>query len=68
MLAAKLDEFFATQETGRARGAYWLTIHEMTEARDVRMGQYGHSNQPSHHIIYMYAYAGAAWQTQEKVA
>jgi predicted alpha-1,2-mannosidase len=66
-LAAKLDEFFATQETGRARGAYCRTIHEMTEARDVRMGQYGHSNQPSHHIIYMYAYAGAAWRTQEKV-
>ena len=66
-LAAKLDEFFSTQETGRARGAYWRTIHEMTEARDVRMGQYGHSNQPSHHIIYMYAYAGAVWQAQAKV-
>jgi hypothetical protein len=66
-LAAKLDEFFATPETGRARGAYWRAIHEMAEARDVRMGQYGHSNQPSHHIIYMYAYAGTAWQTQVKV-
>lgn len=66
-LAAKLDEFFATQETGRARGAYWKTIHEMLEARDVRMGQYGHSNQPSHHIPYMYTYAGAAWATQAKV-
>jgi hypothetical protein len=39
----------------------------MTEARDVRMGQYGHSNQPSHHIIYMYAHAAAAWRVQEKV-
>ncbi|HEX2133830.1 MAG TPA: GH92 family glycosyl hydrolase, partial [Actinophytocola sp.] len=66
-LAARLDEFFATPETGRARGAYWRTIHEMPEARDVRMGQYGHSNQPSHHIAYMYAYAGALWRTQEKV-
>jgi predicted alpha-1,2-mannosidase len=66
-LVAKLDEFFATPETGRARGAYCRTIHEMTEARDVRMGQYGHNNQPSHHIPYMYAYAGAAWRTQEKV-
>ena len=28
------------------------------EARDVRMGQYGHSNQPSHHIIWMYDEAG----------
>ncbi|TDV43668.1 GH92 family glycosyl hydrolase [Actinophytocola oryzae] len=66
-LAAKLDEFFATAETGRSRGAYRRTIHEMTEARDVRMGQYGHSNQPSHHIIYMYAHAGQAWRIQEKV-
>ncbi len=66
-LAAKLDEFFATPETGRARGRYWRAIHEMAEARDVRMGQYGHSNQPSHHIPYMYAYAGALWRTQEKV-
>jgi predicted alpha-1,2-mannosidase len=66
-LLARLDEFFATPETGRARGAYRRTIHEMTEARDVRMGQYAHSNQPSHHIIYMYAYTGAAWRIQEKV-
>jgi predicted alpha-1,2-mannosidase len=66
-LTAKLDEFFATPETGRARGRYWRPIHEMAEARDVRMGQYGHSNQPSHHIPYMYAYTGALWRTQEKV-
>ena len=66
-MAAKLDEFFAVPETGRARGKYWRAIHEMAEARDVRMGQYGHSNQPSHHIPYMYAYTGALWRTQEKV-
>jgi predicted alpha-1,2-mannosidase len=66
-MTAKLDEFFATPETGRARGKYWRAIHEMAEARDVRMGQYGHSNQPSHHIPYMYAYSGALWRTQEKV-
>ena len=66
-LLAKLDEFFATPESGRNKGAYLRSIHEMTEARDVRMGQYGHSNQPSHHVIYMYAYAGAAWRIQEKV-
>jgi predicted alpha-1,2-mannosidase len=66
-LAAKLDEFFATPETARFPGSYHSVIHEMTEARDVRMGQYGHSNQPSHHIIYMYAYAGQPWKVQEKV-
>nr|WP_296072355.1 GH92 family glycosyl hydrolase [uncultured Actinoplanes sp.] len=63
-LAAKLDEFFATPETAAFPGAYGGTIHEMLEARDVRMGQYGHSNQPSHHIIYMYDYAGQPWKTQ----
>ncbi len=33
----------------------------------MRMGQYGHSNQPSHHIIYMYDYAGEPWKAQDKV-
>src|SRR5574341_389336 len=66
-LADKLDEFFATPETARFHGSYGGTIHEMDEARDVRMGQYGHSNQPSHHITYMYDYAGQPWKTQAKV-
>ena len=65
-LARKLDEFFATPETALYPGFYGGTIHEMLEARDVRMGQYGHSNQPSHHIIYMYDYAGQPWKTQAK--
>ncbi|MDT7802045.1 MAG: hypothetical protein QOI78_5478, partial [Actinomycetota bacterium] len=42
-------------------------IHEMTEARDVRMGQYGHSNQPSHHIPYIYNLAGAPAKAQRVV-
>jgi hypothetical protein len=39
----------------------------MTEARDVRMGQYGHSNQVAHHATYMYDAASQPWKTQEKV-
>lgn len=65
-LAAKLDEFFSIPEMAAPR-ANGSIIHEMREARDVRMGQYGHSNQPSHHIIYMYNYAGQPWKAQEKV-
>jgi len=65
-LARKLDSFF--NEDGRfGTGDYGGVIHEMIEARDVRMGQYGHSNQPSHHIIYMYDLAGQPWKTQDKV-
>ncbi|MGH3716329.1 MAG: GH92 family glycosyl hydrolase [Micromonosporaceae bacterium] len=66
-LAEKLDRFFATPETATFPGHYGGTIHEMLEARDVRMGQYGHSNQPSHHIPYMYNYAGQPSKTQAAV-
>ncbi|WP_216216951.1 GH92 family glycosyl hydrolase [Amycolatopsis aidingensis] len=66
-LAAKLDEFFATRETGLRPGTYGGVIHEMTEARDIRLGQYGHSNQPSHHIPYVYYHAGAPAKAQRIV-
>ena len=57
-LGAKLDTFFSTPETAQFPGSYGGTIHEMLEARDVRLGQWGLSNQLSHHIPYMYDYAG----------
>lgn len=31
------------------------------------IGQYVHGNQPSHHVAYLYDYAGAPWKTQERV-
>ncbi|WP_051938861.1 GH92 family glycosyl hydrolase [Luteibacter sp. 9135] len=65
-LAAKLDQFFSTPGTFDV-GDYGDVIHEMLEARDVRMGQYGHSNQPSHHIIWMYDEAGQPWKTEDKL-
>ncbi|MEU8236482.1 GH92 family glycosyl hydrolase [Actinoplanes sp. NPDC048967] len=66
-LAKKLDKFFATPETATFYGSYGGPIHEMYEARDVRMGQWGFSNQPSHHIPYMYDYAGQPYQAQKLV-
>ena len=64
-LAAKLDSLFNTQcQDYRIESSM---IHEEMEAREVKMGLYGHSNQPSHHIPYMYNYAGQPWKTQEKV-
>jgi predicted alpha-1,2-mannosidase len=30
-------------------------------------GYYNHGNEPSHHIAYLYDYAGAPWKTQEHV-
>jgi predicted alpha-1,2-mannosidase len=30
-----------------------------------RIGEYWHGNEPSHHIIFLYDYAGQPWKTQE---
>ncbi|GGK94731.1 putative alpha-1,2-mannosidase [Curtobacterium luteum] len=57
---AALDTFFATAETGATErsGSYGFPIHEMTEARDVRMGMLGMSNQPAHHIPFFPMFTG----------
>ncbi len=31
------------------------------------IGQYAHGNEPSHHVAYLFNYAGAPWRTQEVV-
>ncbi|MDR6572068.1 putative alpha-1,2-mannosidase [Curtobacterium sp. 320] len=57
---AALDAFFTTPETGATvrSGSYGFPIHEMTEARDVRMGMLGLSNQPAHHIPFFPMFTG----------
>lgn len=39
-------------------GMYGREIHEMSEMAAVDFGQYAHSNQPSHHALYMFTAAG----------
>ncbi|HPE87295.1 MAG: GH92 family glycosyl hydrolase [Bacteroidales bacterium] len=55
----KLDELFSTnsETTGR-------------EQADITglIGQYAHGNEPSHHMAYLYSYAGKPWKTQERVS
>ncbi|MDM4762206.1 GH92 family glycosyl hydrolase [Galbitalea sp. SE-J8] len=63
-LERKLDAFFATPERADRPGWYPETIHEMVEARDIRMGMFGLSNQPAHHIPFMYAFTDAPHKTQ----
>ncbi|MFC7620324.1 GH92 family glycosyl hydrolase [Microlunatus sp. GCM10028923] len=68
-LRAKLDAFFGTDETAAedVKGDYRHVIHEMTEARNIRLGMLGLSNQPAHHIPYFYLHAGAPERTQQLV-
>lgn len=60
---AKLDEML-TMEPVFDTGTYWQEIHEMTEMAAVDFGQYAHSNQPVHHVLYLYTAAGKPWKTQ----
>jgi predicted alpha-1,2-mannosidase len=56
--ARKLDALFSadSKTTGR-------------EQADITglVGQYAHGNEPSHHIAYLYAFAGQPWKTQAMV-
>ncbi|MEO7587479.1 MAG: GH92 family glycosyl hydrolase [Arachnia sp.] len=63
-LRTHLDALFAEPETAEARfaGSYGMVIHEQREARAQRSGQCAISNQPAHHIPYMYAFTDQPWR------
>ncbi|MBV9216145.1 MAG: GH92 family glycosyl hydrolase [Acidobacteria bacterium] len=56
--AAKLDELFTTTDK--------LAGREQPDITGL-IGQYAHGNEPSHHIAYLYDYAGQPWKTQKYV-
>jgi len=62
----KLDSLFLLPPKFSV-GHYRREIHEMTEMVACKMGQYAHGNQPVHHVLYLYAYAGQPWKTQKWV-
>lgn len=43
---------------------------DYSHAEDIAglIGQYIHGNEPSHHVAYLYSYAGQPWRTQERLA
>jgi putative alpha-1,2-mannosidase len=55
---AKLDELFTTSDK--------LSGREQADLTGL-IGQYAHGNEPSHHIAYLYNYAGEPWKTQKYV-
>ncbi len=60
---AKLDQMMVEPPRYDV-GSYGNEIHEMTEMSVTHFGQYGHGNQPVHHILYLFAAAGQPWKTQ----
>ena len=63
-LRRHLDALFAEPETADERfgGAYGTVIHEQREARALRSGMCAISNQPAHHIPYMYGFTDQPWR------
>jgi predicted alpha-1,2-mannosidase len=53
----KLDELFTTAST--------LPKNAPPDIAGL-VGQYAHGNEPSHHIAYLYVYAGQPWKTQSR--
>jgi predicted alpha-1,2-mannosidase len=56
--ARKLDALFAADSRTTGRDQADITG---------LVGQYAHGNEPSHHIAYLYAFAGQPWKTQAMV-
>ncbi|MCG9760251.1 GH92 family glycosyl hydrolase [Pseudoalteromonas sp. Isolate6] len=56
---ARLDALFDTH----------LSEEMIKEHEDIAglIGNYAHGNEPSHHIAYLYNYAGKPWRTQERI-
>lgn len=54
---AKLDTLFTTSSEIKS------TVADITGL----IGQYAHGNEPGHHTVYLYNYAGAPWKTQYMV-
>jgi predicted alpha-1,2-mannosidase len=56
---AKLDAMFD----------FDVSTLDYSHAEDISgmIGQYIHGNEPSHHVAYLYVYAGAPWRTQERL-
>ena len=50
---------------------YFTTTADPSKITDADVtgliGQYAHGNEPSHHVAYLYNYAGVPWKTQKQV-
>lgn len=58
-LIARLDDVFDAKVDPK--------IFEHMEDITGLIGWYAHGNEPSHHVAYLYAYAGQPWRTQERL-
>ena len=58
---AKLDSLFTMDLPDK----YFAETEDIT--RDGIIGNYVHGNEPAHHVVYLYNFAGQPWKTQQRV-
>jgi predicted alpha-1,2-mannosidase len=56
--AQKLDALFTFKDADASKGV---------DDIQGRIGEYWHGNEPSHHIIYLYCYAGEPWKAAQRL-
>jgi predicted alpha-1,2-mannosidase len=54
----KLDALFTFKEANESKGVSDI---------QGRIGEYWHGNEPSHHVIYLYSYAGQPWKAAQRL-
>jgi predicted alpha-1,2-mannosidase len=59
-LVAKIDQVFDARVDDN--------VYAHMEDISGLIGHYAHGNEPSHHVAYLYNYAGAPWKTQARLA
>jgi predicted alpha-1,2-mannosidase len=61
------DQTFVTKLDGvfdaKVDKSHFANVEDITGL----IGWYAHGNEPSHHLAYLYDYAGAPWQTQKRL-
>ncbi|MGO4465232.1 GH92 family glycosyl hydrolase, partial [Pseudoduganella sp. RAF53_2] len=58
-MAAKIDQVFDAKVDAN--------VYAHMEDISGLIGHYAHGNEPSHHVAYLYNYAGAPWKTQARL-
>ncbi|MBQ8911237.1 MAG: GH92 family glycosyl hydrolase, partial [Clostridia bacterium] len=67
-LTEKLDALFDDSIDAMKEVVELYSVHhEISEFKEVKMGQYMHNNQPAHHVIYTYAFSSTPYKVQEYV-
>jgi predicted alpha-1,2-mannosidase len=59
-LSAKIDQVFDAKVADN--------VYAHMEDISGLIGHYAHGNEPSHHVAYLYNFAGAPWKTQARLA